>query len=88
MRQLIKVNGDIVVIPEKLTIKAIEKLIGADCLDSFNLRDGTCVFVDDSGYDKNLPVNQKATELYLSICRPGTTHQILGNAVLCPDEDF
>lgn len=35
-----------------------------------------------------LPVNAKATELYHSVCQPGTTHQIVGDVVIAFDEDF
>jgi hypothetical protein len=34
------------------------------------------------------PINEKATELYLANCRPGTTHQIVGDVVIVPDEDY
>jgi hypothetical protein len=34
------------------------------------------------------PVNAKATELYHQQCRPGTSHQIVGDVVIVPDEDF
>lgn len=34
------------------------------------------------------PVNQKATGLYWANCRPGTTHQIVGDVAIVPDEDF
>jgi hypothetical protein len=34
------------------------------------------------------PVNEKATELYLARCKPGTTHQIVGDVAICNDEDF
>lgn len=34
------------------------------------------------------PINEKATELYLANCRPGTTHRIAGDVVICPDSDF
>ncbi|GAP37344.1 hypothetical protein ABXN37_19660 [Piscinibacter sakaiensis] len=34
------------------------------------------------------PVNEEATRLYLANCRPGTTHQIVGDVVVVPDEDF
>ena len=34
------------------------------------------------------PVNAIATELYLSVCAPGTTHQIVGDVAVVPDEDF
>ena len=34
------------------------------------------------------PVNEKATKLYLSVCRPGTTHQIVGDVAIVNAEDF
>jgi hypothetical protein len=34
------------------------------------------------------PVNVEATRLYLLNCKPGTTHQIVGDVVVLPDEDF
>lgn len=34
------------------------------------------------------PVNAEATRLYHANCRPGTTHQIVGDVVIVPDEDY
>ena len=34
------------------------------------------------------PINHAATELYLANCVPGTTHQIVGDVVIVPDEDY
>lgn len=34
------------------------------------------------------PVNEKATALYWANCRPGTTHQIVGDVAIVPDSDF
>jgi hypothetical protein len=34
------------------------------------------------------PVNEKATKLYWSVCRPGTTHQIVGDVAIVNDADF
>jgi hypothetical protein len=33
------------------------------------------------------PVNPKATALYHAICRPGTTHEIVGDVAILDDED-
>jgi hypothetical protein len=60
--------------------------------------------VDDLGYDikaivdddatllvpmsARKPVNVEATRLYHLNCQPGTTHQIVGDVVILPDEDF
>jgi Ni,Fe-hydrogenase maturation factor len=69
-------------------IADIEKLIFCDCMDTVNLRDGRVMLVDDNGIKKNRSVNTKATELYRSICRPGTKHQIRGDVAIALDEDF
>ena len=34
------------------------------------------------------PINQLGTELYLLQCKPGTTHQIVGDVYICHDSDF
>lgn len=34
------------------------------------------------------PLNQLATALYHANCLPGTTHQIVGDVYIAPDEDF
>jgi hypothetical protein len=61
------------------------RLLGADVLDTFSLRDGRRVWVDDLGHAKGLPINEAATRLYLSRCRPGTTHVIRGDVVIGRD---
>lgn len=33
------------------------------------------------------PINEMATRLYHANCVPGTTHQIAGDAFVCPDDD-
>jgi hypothetical protein len=59
-------------------LKQIEQLIGANCLDSVDLRDGRIMFVDDLGYSKGLPQNSEATGLYHKICKPGTSTRSRG----------
>jgi hypothetical protein len=34
------------------------------------------------------PVNDKATQLYWSVCVPGTTHQIVGDVAIIADSDL
>lgn len=62
------------------------------------------MLVNDAGYDTRvvengnhtelvpvrarLPLNQEATRLYLLNCRPNTDHQIVGDVIVVPDEDF
>ncbi len=104
---ILKVDGTSATISTNKTaaIKAIERAIGATCLDTVNLRDGRVMFVDDAGYEiepvqhgpgvlelkctkARKPVNQKATQLYWSICKPGTTHRIVGDVAIVNDADF
>jgi len=60
--------------------------------------------VDDNGYETESttagnvttlvpvralkPVNRHATSLYWLNCAPGTTHAIVGDVLILPDEDF
>jgi hypothetical protein len=60
--------------------------------------------VDDDGYETQAvpipqgvflkpvrarkPLNPTATDLYHLNCPPGTTHQIVGDVLILPDEDF
>ena len=55
-----------------------------------NLRDGHVMLIHDMGHilDPMLPVNPGASAAYWGICKPGTTHEIRGIAVIVPDEDF
>jgi hypothetical protein len=69
-------------------LKQIEQLIGANCLDSVDLRDGRLMFVADLAYLRGLPDNAEATGLYHRVCKPGTTHRIKGDVVIGKDEDF
>ena len=80
--ELIRADGTRQSIDNTQDIGAIEKLIGAKSLDHVNLRNGFLMWVDDLGHQNGLPVNAEATRLYHSICRPGTTHQIVGDVVL------
>ncbi|MCC6193676.1 MAG: hypothetical protein IT518_04335 [Burkholderiales bacterium] len=68
---------------------AIGKAIGARGMDSVNLRDGRVMLVDDMGHiaAPYPPVNPKATEIYWSVCRPGTTHTIVGDVAIVVDEE-
>lgn len=64
------------------------RMIGADTVDVVDLRDGRVMLIDDLGHQKQLHSNAEATKLYHSVCRPGTTHQIVGDVAVCWDEDF
>ena len=46
------------------------------------------VLVDDNGHAKNLPRNERATELYREGSAYPTSHFIVGNAVVLLDEEL
>jgi len=85
-------------------LSAIARLIEAKWLDSVNLRDGRVMFVDDLGHETVAkptatgvslvavrplrPDNPRATEMYHAVCKPGTTHRIVGDVAIVVDADF
>lgn len=66
----------------------IQDLIRTNVLDSVNLRDGRVMWLDDTGQNKRLDINEKATKLYHDVCKPGTTYEIVGDVVILNDSDF
>lgn len=92
MRALIKADGTRRELTAPVSIRSILELIGADTLDTVNLRHlgqpTHVMLLDDAGHAKGLPVNVEATTLYHANCRPGTTHEIRGDVVVVPDMDF
>lgn len=92
MRKLIRADGSTMALPKRQSMEWLRQLIGADTLDTVNLRHlgrpTHVMLVDDNGHAKGRPVNAEATRLYLANCRPGTVHEIVGDVVIVPDEDF
>jgi hypothetical protein len=108
-RKLIRADGTSEEIPPGKSMADLRALIGAQGIDTVNLRHMGeplhVMLVDDKGYETEMvekgsghfelrptkarkPVNAEATKLYLANCRPGTTHQIVGDVIVVPDLDF
>jgi len=85
---ILRADGSELQVMNRPSIPAIQKELGYDTLDTFNLRDGRVVLVSDTGMLDGLPVNSKATALYHSICKPGTVFAIHGDVAVVNDEDF
>jgi hypothetical protein len=86
----------------------IERLIGAECLDTVALHHMGhplhVMLVDDAGWETmtvetehgitlvpvraRKPVNHHATRLYRLNRAGPSDHLIVGDVVICPDEDF
>jgi hypothetical protein len=92
IRRLIRANGTTQELTGPHAMSDLHLLLGADALDTVVLRHlgepRQVMLLDDLGHNKGLPVNVEATKLYHANCRPGTTHQILGDVVVVPDDDF
>lgn len=71
-----------------MAMDTIKSAIGADILDTVNLRDGRLMLVDDQGHEKELPINANATRFYLHVTRRGTSHVIRGDVAIARDADF
>lgn len=88
-RKLIRADGTTEEYSRPLSMREINTKINTNCIDTVRLKDREHVMiVDDNGHFKGLPVNTEATRLYHEVCRPGTTHQIVGDVVVVPDVDF
>ena len=66
----------------------VSRSIGAEYLDTVNLRDGTIMAVDDEGHRLGKAINTEATKLYHAVCKPGTTHQIVGDVAILIDLEW
>jgi hypothetical protein len=75
-------------IAKRLLMDWCRRMIGADTIDTVNLRDGRIMLVDDVGLIDGKPINRTATALYHSVCRPGTTNPIAGDVAIAWDRDF
>lgn len=91
-RRIIRADGTEQALEPTRNTREIARRIGADTLDSVNLRHLGAplqvMFVDDNGHAKGSPVNAKATALYRANCRPGTAHVIRGDVAIVFDRDF
>lgn len=89
MRKIIRCNGSEQELIGPTSIHDLQILLNATTLDTVNLRDGNHIMlVDDNGHALKKPFNQTATILYRSLCKPGTTHSILGDVAIVPDSDY
>jgi hypothetical protein len=97
--KIIRVDGTEELIDRKPNSDAIHEALGCDTLDTIRIGKNpvngppdTVMFVDDigAGFEGSTPkpVNPKATALYHSVCRPGTTNSIHGDVAIVNDEDF
>lgn len=74
--------------PKWAALMEICKTIGAEGLDTVNLRDGRVMIVDDTGMIDGKPINPEATKLYHAVCVPGNPFSIHGDVAIALDQDF
>ena len=92
MYTILRTDGTEETINEQPTLHGIREAIHCETLDVVQIgrAKGTdeIMLVDDSGALTGKPVNEKATQLYHRICKPGTTWQIRGDVAIARDRDF
>ena len=88
--KIIRVNGTEELVLGKPSTKKIMELIDAEGLDSVILDFQNCqiMMVDDTGLIDGKLENPTATQLYRSVCKPGSKGTIHGDVVLVNDKDF
>lgn len=89
MMKVLRANGteeSLTSIPTRDEIRALLDATSLDTVSLNRIEGGPyTLYVDDLGQSKGLLPNRAATELYHTQCKPGTTWQILGDAVLVRD---
>ncbi len=82
--------GQHLTIPRRNANRAIRQLIGCECLDVVNLRDGRVMLVDDTGKIDHKPVNPRATEMFRNLypLHAAAKSNIHGDVVIATDADF
>ena len=89
MRILIRASGETASINEPISISDVERLIGAEVIDSRSLRDTEqhVMLFDDQFIAKGLRVNHEATRIYHA-AGFAPEQSICGDVVIAPDADF
>ncbi len=89
LRAILRADGTVKPLSGPVDLAQVDQVLGAGAFPgSINLRDGRVLLIDDQGVAKRLPRNAAATALYHSICKPGTTTPVLGDAVVTLNADF
>lgn len=87
-REILKADGTSTLLAAPTTFERVCEALGNAIPFTVRLPDGWVMIGDDNAIAKRLPVNEAATKLYHSVCKPGTTHQIRGNVVVTLESDF
>jgi hypothetical protein len=87
---IIRTDGSETLYEERPTLWQIRHAIGCTSLDTVVIdhKNQIIMFVDDTGMIDGRPVNPKATQLYHSVCKPGTVWSIHGDVAIVNDKDF
>lgn len=83
---LIRASGERAEFTRTLSMAEIKQLIGAEVLDSVNLKDGHVLMIDDNGIAAQKPTNPGATFIYQKM--KNSINKIYGDAVIVWDNDY
>ena len=87
-RMILRANGATEPLEEPAGLDAFNRATDEALPFTVRLPDGWVMMGDDNGIAKGLPVNEAATALYHSVCRPGTTHKVHGDVLVTVEADF
>lgn len=87
-RMILRANGATEPLEEPAGLDAFNRATDEALPFTVRLPGGWIMLGDDNGIAKGLPVNEAATALYHSVCRPGTTHRIQGDVLVTMYSDF
>lgn len=87
-RMIIRANGTVEPLEGPVTIDQLNEALDDAIPFTVDLRDGRVMLGDDNSHPKGLPINEQATRLYHSVCKPGTTFVIRGDVVVTLESDF
>lgn len=92
MNRIIRANGETEPIPYPPKVDYISEKLGSEVLDAVYLHHLglpiQVMWVDDHGIDKQLPINEAATGLYLANCKPGSKGKIYGDVAIVYENDL
>ena len=71
-------------VPGRVSAEELRKIVGGylDLTTCLYQGKPCMMVVNDDGHPLGLPYNRRATELYLTACRPGTDYHIVGDVAV------
>lgn len=90
MATLYKTDGNVTEVQPKngtgFGLHELYELLGVEMIEAVSLSDGSILIVDEEGKMNGSPINMQATKVWVK--HFGHTDVIVGDALVCNDEEF